>query len=288
MPQFTTVRTTLLAALTLASAALVARVGAQAQTPGFGNCAVTGQRGSVPLRPAIPGQLTVQTTLPGPGWFNGDTPASIRDGFEFCMAANIAHRAGLDRVVVRNVPFDALVAGRTGKDYDIGLVQVTITPARAQVVDFTVPYFSSDQGVLARKASNVTQANLASKRIGVPSGTTTYTFVNNTIKPSVPVKVYPDSATMLAALRANQIDVAMLDTVVLLGRVRDLGGQAELIGQFKTGESYGGVLPKGSANKAGINRIITALEADGTLKKLSQTYLTPVYGGDPSSVPYFR
>ncbi|CAM3793021.1 ABC transporter substrate-binding protein [Deinococcus frigens] len=253
----------------------------------YANCPVTGTRASLNLKPAIAGQLTVLTTLPGPGWFNGNTPQTIRDGFEYCMAANIAWRAGLNRVIVRNTPFDALVAGRANTRYDVGLVQVTITEPRARVVDFTTPYFSSDQGVLARKDANVTAANIASKRIGVPSGTTTYTFVNTQIRPTSQVRVYPDSATMLAALRANQIDVALLDTVVLLGRVRDLGGQADLIGQFRTGENYGGVLPKGSPNKAAIDRALTELQTNGTSNLLSQRFLLPVYGGDPSAVPYW-
>lgn len=281
--------TALFATLSLAALGLTIAQTTQAQstpTTNYGSCIITGVRGSTKLRPAVPGRLTVQTTLPGPGWFNGDTPNTIKDGFEFCMAANIAHRAGLNRVVVRNTPFDALVAGRS-TGFDIGLVQVTITEARGKVVDFTVPYFSSDQGVLARKDANVTNANLASKRIGVPSGTTTFAFINSQIKPTSQVRVYPDSATMLTALRANQIDVAMLDTVVLLGRVKEQAGQAEVVGQFRTGENYGGVLPKGSVNRANVDKIITEMEKDGTLKKLSEAYLSPVYGGDPAAVPYW-
>ena len=282
--------TALLAPLFLTALSLGAGTSQAQSAPrtNYGSCIITGTRSSTPLKPAVAGQLVVRTTLPGPGWFNGNTPTTIKDGFEFCMAANIAHRAGLNRVIVRNTAFDALVAGRMGTGFDIGLVQVTITEARGKVVDFTVPYFSSDQGVLARKDANVTNANLASKRIGVPSGTTTFAFINSQIKPTSQVRVYPDSATMLTALRANQIDAAMLDTVVLLGRVKEQSGQAEVVGQFKTGENYGGVLPKGSVNRAAIDKIITEMEKDGTLKRLSQTYLSPIYGGDPASVPYWN
>ena len=60
----------------------------------IGNCELTGEKGSIPMTPAVPDQLTVEVTLPGPGWWNGDTPDSIKDGFEYCMAANIANRAG--------------------------------------------------------------------------------------------------------------------------------------------------------------------------------------------------
>jgi polar amino acid transport system substrate-binding protein len=55
-----------------------------------------GTKGETPFTPARAGQLTVETNLPSPGRWNGDTPESIKDGYEYCMVANIAHRAGAD------------------------------------------------------------------------------------------------------------------------------------------------------------------------------------------------
>jgi polar amino acid transport system substrate-binding protein len=62
----------------------------------IGNCELTGNKGEFPFTPAKAGQLTVEVNLPAPGWWNGDTPETIKDGYEYCMAANIAHRAGFD------------------------------------------------------------------------------------------------------------------------------------------------------------------------------------------------
>jgi polar amino acid transport system substrate-binding protein len=97
----------------------------------IGNCALTGEKGSIPLTPVREGQLTVEVNLPAPGWWNGDTPETIADGFEYCMAANIAHRAGLDKLEVVNVAWDALVAGQT-KEFDLALSQISITEERAE------------------------------------------------------------------------------------------------------------------------------------------------------------
>ena len=76
----------------------------------IGKCELTGTKGAIPINPAIPGQLHVEVNLPAPGWWNGDTPDSIADGYEYCMSANIAYRAGLGKVKVVNVAWDALVA----------------------------------------------------------------------------------------------------------------------------------------------------------------------------------
>ena len=57
----------------------------------------------------------------------------------------------------RNENFDAIVAGQIAEDsYDIALSQVTITDDRKKVVDFSVPYFKSDQGLLVRKGTEMT------------------------------------------------------------------------------------------------------------------------------------
>ena len=64
----------------------------------IGRCEVTGQKGQYSFNPMIPGQLTVRANLPSPGWWNGDTPDAVKDGFEYCMAANMAYRLGVDNV----------------------------------------------------------------------------------------------------------------------------------------------------------------------------------------------
>ncbi len=142
-------------ALAFATAALAAG-GVQAAEM-IGNCELYGKKGAIPFTPGQAGQLTVEVNLPAPGWWNGDTPDTIKDGYEYCMAANIAHRAGLDKVKVVNVAWDALVAGQT-KDFDLALSQISITDERKKVVDFSVPYFSSDIGVMVKTGTTVDSA----------------------------------------------------------------------------------------------------------------------------------
>jgi polar amino acid transport system substrate-binding protein len=79
----------------LALAALLALSTTAMSKDMIGNCELSGAKGSIPIAaPAKPGQLTVQVSLPAPIWWNGDTPEAIKDGMEYCMAAEIAWRAG--------------------------------------------------------------------------------------------------------------------------------------------------------------------------------------------------
>ena len=247
----------------------------------IGNCAVTGTKGSIKVTPAVAGQLTIQTSLPAPGWFNGDTPESIKDGYEYCMAANIAYRAGLDKVVVQNVDFTQLVAAGT-KDFDLALAEISITDKRKQVVDFSVPYFASDIGVLVKKDTKVASTDdLKKVKLGVQQGTTGADFATGKINKDA--KVYPDAASMFAALDSGAIEAAMTDTSIVQEQEKKSSGAEKVVGQYKTGESYGPLYPKGSANKAAFDTAITELIDTKVLNTLATTYLS----GDPAAVPFF-
>jgi polar amino acid transport system substrate-binding protein len=282
-------RTTLLSVFggALATALALATVPVAHAADMIGNCELTGEKGSIPFTPVKEGQLTVEVNLPAPGWWNGDTPETIADGFEYCMAANIAHRAGLEKLEVVNVAWDALVAGQT-KEFDLALSQISITEERAKVVDFSVPYFSSDIGVMVKKGTSVDEASIKGMRIGVQQATTGADFVDQKLKPSTPASVYPDTPSMFTALQAGQIDVAMTDTAIVLGQAAASDGAFEVVGQYATGETYGALYPKGGTNNATIDKIIQALIDDGTLKELAAKYLAAAWGADPTAIPYFQ
>ncbi len=252
----------------------------------IGNCEVTGTKGSDPIKPVVPGQLTVQTTLPAPAWWNGDSPDTMKDGYEYCMAVDMAYRAGLDKVKVVNVSFDALVAAQT-KDFDIALAEISITDKRKKVVDFSTPYFDSDIGVAIKKGTKYTPETVKDLRIGVMQGTTGANFVAQKLHPKE-VKVFSDTGVLSTALMSNQIDAALHDTSIMLGVATNSHGMIEVPYQYSTGESYGALYPKGSPNEAVFNKMIADMKKDGTLAALSKKYLADAWGADPAQIPYLK
>lgn len=271
----------------LAAAALLAFSIPASAANMIGNCEVTGEKGSIPIAsPAKAGQLTVEVSLPAPIWWNGDTPEAIKDGMEYCMAAEIAWRAGYDKLEVVNVGWDALIAGQTA-DFDLAMSEISITDERKKIHDFSVPYFSSDIGVLVRKDAPVDEKSIKSAKVGVQQATTGAAFVQDKLG-ITDVQVYPDQGDMFAALRAGQVDVAVTDTSIVLAEVVANPDKVDVVGQYKTGESYGAIYPKGNANNATIDKIIQAMIDDGTIKKLGAKYLAAAWGRDPAAVPYFN
>jgi polar amino acid transport system substrate-binding protein len=249
----------------------------------WGECELTGEPDQYELETVEPDVLTIKADVPSVGWWDGNTVEDIKSGYEYCMAAEIAHRSGLKSVDLQYVSFDALVSGQlTG--YDLSLDEISITAEREEVVDFSDPYYTTSIGVLAKKGADVTESNLAGLRLGAKQGTAAQQWVQDTLNPQN-LDVFPGDSEALAAVAAGRIDAYLQDVAIELGQAKQSGGQVEVVGQFPTDEAYGAMLPEGSPNTATINEIIADLKADGTLDMLSETYLGPAFGGDPEAVP---
>jgi polar amino acid transport system substrate-binding protein len=234
--------------------------------------------------PVTEDTLTVVTSLPAPGFWNGDDPSAITGGYEYDIALALQEALGMGDLEIVNVSFDALVAGQVG-DFDVALSQVTITDERKQVVDFTESYFASDQGVIVQAGTEVaTVEDARALQWGVQSGTTGADYVADTLQPEQEAQVFQGLDAGFAALEAGQVDAFMMDTAIVLAQAAESNGTQEVAAQFKTGEEYGGILPEGSegsANADAINAVLTELEDDGSLAEFAEEWL----GGDPSAVP---
>ncbi len=278
--------TTLAACGSSDSSSTATDAGASGGATKIGNCDITSKPNSISLTPVKSGTLTVETTLPAPGWWNGTTPESIKDGYEYCMAAELANMAGLSSVTVKNVSFDQLVAGHTN-DFDLALAEISITAERAKVVDFSKPYFDSNVGVIVKKGADVTEDNITTKRCAAYSGTTSVPFIQDQLKCATN-RIYPDSQTLYQSVLSGQADAAFLDTAIVLAEEKSTNGALEVVGQYSTGEKYGAIYPQGSANEDAFNQGIQTMLHDGTLDQLSKDYLGPAFGGDPQSVPVWQ
>jgi polar amino acid transport system substrate-binding protein len=244
---------------------------------------------SGPVSAGKKGPLKVATSLPAPGFWNGSTPDTIDGGFEWALAGEIADALGYDGFDLRNTSFDGLVAGKI-KGFDIALTQASITKAREKVVDFSKPYYISDNGVMVKKGIEVPDAETArGLSWGVQTGSTHVKFLKKVLKTDAPPKTFAETTEMFAALEAGQIDAAMTDTSILLAQAGQPGSDFEVVAQFRATEGfYGAIFPTGSKLRKKVNKVIKRLKADGTLDDLVQEWLVPEFGADPSTVPYLE
>jgi len=242
------------------------------------------------------GQLTIGTDNPAfPPWFGGGTKTSkwkINDpatgkGYESAVAYAIAKRLGFGKSQVKwtFVPFNKSFAPGS-KSFDFDINQISITPARAKVVSFSRPYYDVNQAIVVNKGTKIATVRgirgLARYKLGAQLGTTSYAFIKSQIKPAQQPAVFNSNATAVLALKNKQIDGLVVDlpTAFFVTAVQVPNGK--ILGQFenkgKTTDHFGVVLAKGSPLTACVNRAITSLRANGTLKRLQQLWLAKATG----------
>lgn len=238
----------------------------------------------VEFTPVKADTFTVVTSLPGPGFWNGIKIEDVTSGLEYCMARVIGLKLGMAKFEARNEDFTAITTGVVS-EYDLALTQSSITDERKQVVDFTEPYYKSDQSILTKAGVTVeTLDDVRQLVLGVQGGTTGEYFADELIKPVKPIQRFDKLDAAYTALNAGQVDAVVMDTAINLGQAKLSNGALTVPAQFANEDYYGGILPKGSPNLAAINAALAAIEADGTLKKLIDSEL----GGDPSQVKFIE
>jgi polar amino acid transport system substrate-binding protein len=250
--------------------------------------------GSLPLVNA--GQLTVGTDNPAyPPWFGGSekspwkvsNPASGQ-GFESAVAYAVADKLGFVETNVKwiVVPFNTSFAPGP-KKFDFDINEISYTPARAKVVDFSDSYYNVDQAVVARRGTKIAQAqstaDLQQYKLGAQIGTTSYTYITEFIKPSKQPAVFDTNDAAVAALKNGQIDGLVVDLPTAFYVTAAQVPNSKIVGQFPTsaaGERFGMVFQKGNKLVGCVNHALNQLKADGTLQKIQDKWLAKV-GGAP-------
>ena len=226
------------------------------------------------------GVLTLGTDKPAfPPYFVDDDPSNGQ-GFESAVAYGIADRLGFTDSQVNwvVVPFNSSYAPGP-KRFDFDINQISITPKRAQQVDFSEPYYTTPQAVLVPAgspfASATSVADLKEAQFGVQVGTTSLDAVESVIDPSQQPQVFNDSNDTVRALKSKQVEAIVVDlpTAIYLRDVEVEG--SKVVGQFPApgGDDWGVVLAKGSRLTPCVNEALGAMRASGELDQITEQWI---------------
>jgi len=242
------------------------------------------------------GQLTVGTDNPAfPPWFGGKekSPWKVSDprsgeGFESAVAYAVARKLGFANSEVKwiVVPFNTSFAPGP-KKFDFDINEISYTPARAKVVDFSDSYYDVNQAVVGKRGTKIAQAqstaDLQGFKLGAQLGTTSYQYIKEFIKPSKQPAVFDTNDAAVAALKNGQIDGLVVDLPTAFYVTAAQVPNSKIVGQFPTGnagERFGMVFQKGNKLVGCVNHSLNQLKADGTLQKIQDKWLAKV-GGAP-------
>ncbi|HWH24815.1 MAG TPA: transporter substrate-binding domain-containing protein [Candidatus Limnocylindria bacterium] len=264
-----------------------------------------------------PGQLTLSTDNPAfPPWWGGDPeqqyPGQADDatgwevsnpysgeGLEGGTAYAVAEKLGFgpDEIVwLQNAVFEQAFAPGP-KPFDWHMAQVSIRAERAEAVDFSDPYFDSNQSLLALTGNDITGETtiegLRGYRLGAAANTTSFELIENVIQPTTEPLVFPDNSTAKVALENGQIDGLIVDLGTAF-YIRDAeledwdtpDPEGTIVGAFSESEQVdqvGMVLEKDSALTECVNQALAELRADGTLDEIYNEWI-----GGQLGVPFFQ
>lgn len=233
------------------------------------------------LQTVTAGKLTIATGEPNyEPWFVDDDPSNGK-GFEGAVANAVAEQLGFDAsdIVWTRTGFDAAIAPGP-KDWDINIQQFSVTDERKNAVDFSSPYYTTTQAVVALNSSPAASATtideLKKAKVGVAAGTTSYTVAKEQLG-DANLSVFNTVDDVVLALQAGQIDAMITDlpgAFYVTGAVVD---DSSVTGQFESsdgGDEFAFVLPKGSALTSAVSDAVDALREDGTLDALQQEWLS--------------
>ena len=234
-----------------------------------------------------PGTLTIATDSPAyEPWFTDNDPTTGK-GFESAVAYAVAERLGFDADAVTwvTVPFNN--SYKPGpKEFDFDINQISVTPERAERVDFSSGYYSAAQAMIALEdnpaADATSLADLKGLRLGAQTGTTSLTAIRDIIAPDAEISVFEDTNAAKQAMMNDQVDAIVADLPSAFYITAAEITMASIIGQFQPDagdqETFGMLFEKGSELVACVDAALAELESDGTLAGLEKEWLSDTVG----------
>ena len=238
-----------------------------------------------------PGKLTIATDNPSfPPWFIGkkaDSPwdpttPPTKKGYEAAVAYAVAKKLGFtdDQVKWTVAQFTQLFKPGS-KPYDFDINQVSYSPKRASAVGFSDSYYPVQQAIVSTEGSKIakakTLADLKDAQFGAQIGTTSADVLKETVHPSKEVKIYSNSNDVVAAIKAGQVDGVVVDFPTSLYMAYVQVPHGTIVGRLPrpagAQEHFGLVTAKGSELIPCLNKALSELTADGTLKQLQDKWI---------------
>jgi len=220
-------------------------------------------------------------------------------GFDVDVATEIARRLGVD-VQFNSGVFEDVQAGNWQPEWDLSVGSMTITPQRAERLDFTSPYYFDTAAVAVNQdTTDVTniETDLAGKTIGVTDGSTYESYLRGTLElpdqgsiPSViqdPLIVtFETDADAIDALSAGDLDAVISARPELQEAIDNGTASIKIVGgPLFTEELAAAVVKDAPLDNTSmvqrVSQIIDQMHADGTLSDLSEKW----YGTDLTQPP---
>lgn len=201
-------------------------------------------------------------------------------GLEYDLMNEIGKR--LNAKVEWNLSsWDVMIQAVHDGQFDIGMDGITINPERAEQVDFSDAYLTSQQFMLVRADEDrFTDAKSFAANpdflVGAQAGTTNfYVAVYSVLdgdEANPRIKLFDTFGASVQALKSGDVDTVLMDQSSANGYIGANPGAFKVVGDALGTESFGFILTKGSDLVDPVNAALATIVADGTLDKLTEKW----------------
>ncbi|HEY1846187.1 MAG TPA: ABC transporter substrate-binding protein [Buttiauxella sp.] len=197
-------------------------------------------------------------------------------GYDVDFAKALAKSLGVKLELVATNPANRIPLLQSGK-VDLIVADITITPERAQVVDFSTPYFVTGQQFLVPASAPDRLDDYDKSRIGAVKGTTGEQALHQRF-PTARVLSYDDIPLALTALRNGNVQAITQDSTILAGLLADAPDRAKfkILPDLLSKEEIGVGVKKGEgALLKAVNDELVKLEQTGEAAKIYDGWFGP-------------
>lgn len=201
-------------------------------------------------------------------------------GFDMDIINEVADRAGFE-VNLTTMEFAGIIPAVQTGSQEIAIAGTTITAERAEIVDFSDPYYDSGLQIIVRADNDDVESieDLAGLSIATRIGSTSYDFLQEELGDDADITPYPAMSDMYMALLGRNVDAVFYDAPNVAYFAQTRGeGRTKVVGPLYEGQQYGIVFHKGSQWVEPTNEALAAMKEDGTYDEIYEKW----FGEAPS------
>lgn len=205
-------------------------------------------------------------------------PFSFREngkyvGFDLDLLAAVAKEAGF-KYQIKPMDFVGVIPSLQAGLVDMAVAAMTVRPNRAEVVDFSTPYYETALVAMSKKGNGIRELDdLAGKIIGTKLATAPADFVSKQF-PKADIKLFDSIATSVMALRSGMVDAVVFDEPVMIYYAKSQGvDNFEMSSPFGSKDHYAIGLPKGSPMTAVVDKALAEIHRNGVYDAIYDKWL---------------
>lgn len=213
--------------------------------------------------------LTVGSDIPYPPFEQGK-PGEYT-GFDIELMEAIGEKIGR-KAEFQDTSFETIFRDVAQGKFEAVVSAATITEEREKAVDFSNPYYLSEQAVLVKEGSDVkTIKDLEGQTVAAQQGTTGLELAKEELGGSE-IRPFPEGPDAVNALKAGTVEGVIIDAPVAQNAVEKSGG-VEIAEKIPTEEEYGIAVAQGEEELLEeINKGLEEVMDDGTYKTIYEKW----------------